>query len=71
MIILKLRRQPKSEAPGPWVIGTIAYVFTCLSLVNTSFGVLYVRPIYGLVCDAALVLAIFYFRKKLKLTELF
>ena len=64
MIILKLRKQPKSEDPKPWVIATIAYVFTTLSLVGTPIGILYVRPLYGLICDLALVLAIFYFLRK-------
>ncbi len=66
MTILKLRKQPKSEEPGPWIIATVAYVFTCLSLTGTPFGILYVRPIYGLVIDAALVMAILYFRKNQK-----
>ncbi|MFZ3009572.1 MAG: hypothetical protein WA030_00950 [Candidatus Microsaccharimonas sp.] len=64
MIILKLRKQPKSEDPKAWVVATIAYVFTTLSLVGTPFGILYVRPLYGLICDLALVLAIFYFLRK-------
>jgi hypothetical protein len=64
MIILKLRKEPKSEDPKAWIVATIAYVFTALSLVGTPFGILYVRPLYGLICDLVLVLAIFYFLKK-------
>lgn len=66
MILLKIRAQPKSEDPKPWILGTIAYIFTCLALVGVPFGILYVRPFYGLVCDAALVFAIYYFLRKSK-----
>jgi len=64
MIILKLRTDPHSEAAQPWIIATVAYIFTILSLTGTSFGILYVRPIYGLVCDATLVLFIFYYSRR-------
>lgn len=66
MTILKVRKKPHSESFTPWVWGTIAYVFTCLALVGTPVGILYVRPLYGLVCDAALVLAILYYLNKAK-----
>jgi hypothetical protein len=64
MIILKLRKKPKSEDPKAWIVATIAYVFTTLSLVGTPVGILYVRPLYGLICDLFLVIAIFYFLRK-------
>ena len=66
MIILKLRTQPNSEAAQPWVIATVAYVFTCLSLIGTPFGILYVRPVYGLICDAALVFFILLYTRRSK-----
>lgn len=68
MIILKLRKQPKSEDPKPWIIATVAYIFTTLSLVGTPFGILYVRPLYGLICDLILVVAIYYFLTRSKRT---
>lgn len=64
MIILKLRSQPRSESAKPWIIATCAYVFSCLSLIGTPVGILYVRPIYGLVCDVAIVAAIYYYHKR-------
>lgn len=64
MTVLKVRAQPKSEDPKPWIVGTIAYIFTCLALVGVPFGILYVRPLYGLVCDAVLVGSIYYFMRK-------
>ena len=66
MIILKLRTDPNSEAAQPWLIATIAYVFTNLSLIGTPFGILYVRPLYGLLCDATLVFFIYFYAKKSK-----
>src|SRR5687768_7092255 len=42
MIILKIKASPLSEDPFPWTIGTIAYVFGCLTLVATKPGILYV-----------------------------
>jgi hypothetical protein len=64
MIILKVRVHPNSEAPFSWLIGTIAYVFSCITLINVHPGILYVRPIYGLLCDGALTGFIYYFRAK-------
>ena len=66
MIILKVKHDPTSEDPFPWALGTLAYAFSCISLYHISFGILYVRPIYGLFCDAALVGAIWYYSSKLK-----
>lgn len=63
MIILKARQHPYSEDPKPWIIATTAYVFACITLFNVNFGILYVRPIYGLLCDAAIVGSIYYFRR--------
>jgi uncharacterized membrane protein len=64
MIILKLRVQPQSEDALPWLIATGGYLFTCLSLIGTPFGVLYVRPLYGFICDAVLVVAIIFFKRR-------
>lgn len=64
MIILKVRAHPVTEDSKSWIIGTIAYVFSCITLINIRPGILYVRPIYGLVCDAAIVLCIYYFNSR-------
>jgi hypothetical protein len=66
MIILKVRARPDSEDPKPWIVASVAYVFTCLSLVGVPFGILYVRPLYGLICDVVLVIAIYYFIHKIR-----
>lgn len=66
MIILKVRISPDSEDPFPWLLGTIAYGFSCITLLGVNFGILYVRPIYGLVCDGVLVGAIYYFSSQQK-----
>lgn len=58
MMILKIRAYPDSEAISPWVIATAAYVFTILSLINKPLGILYVRPTYGLISEAAVLTAI-------------
>lgn len=62
MMVLKVKSQPDSEDPFPWIIGAAAYVFTCLTLTGKPISILYVRPIYGLVVDALLVLFIYYCR---------
>jgi hypothetical protein len=64
MLILKIKAEPHSEAPGPWLFAVAAYVFTCLTLVGKPVGILYVRPLYGLIGDAALVAFIYYWRAK-------
>lgn len=64
MIVLKVRAQPHSEDPYPWLVGTVAYIFTCMTLVGVPIGILYVRPTYGLLCDGALVIAIYYYQKR-------
>lgn len=63
MIILKLKTQPNSEAALPWLLGTVAYLFSCVSLIGTPLNILYVRPIYGFLCDGLLVLAILLYQK--------
>lgn len=64
MIILKIHAKPHSEAPYPWFIATSAYVFTCLTLAGKPLSILYVRPVYGLLSEAAVLTAILVFRKK-------
>lgn len=59
MIILKIKGAPASEAPLPWLVGALAYTFSVLSLVDKPLGVLYVRPIYGVLSDIAIVTAIY------------
>ncbi|HEU5004476.1 MAG TPA: hypothetical protein VFT49_00085 [Candidatus Saccharimonadales bacterium] len=63
MMLLKIRAHPDSEEVFPWIIGTIAYIFTVISLINKSFGILYVRPIYGLISEAAIPIYILYLAK--------
>lgn len=64
MIILKVRKQPDSEDPEAWFFGALAYVFACITLFSVHFGILWVRPIYGLVCDAGLVGFIYYYKSR-------
>ncbi len=64
MTILKVMKEPHSEDPQPWLIAVLAYVFTCFSLVDKPLGVLYVRPLYGLIGDLTLIAFIYYFRYK-------
>lgn len=66
MILLKIKAEPKSEDPLPWIIATAAFVFTCLSLLGRSVSVIYVRPFYGLASSAIVAWFIFYHRKKNK-----
>jgi hypothetical protein len=54
MTLLKIRAEPGSEDPMPWFICTVAYIFTLLSLVGRPFGILYLRPYYGL-CSVTLI----------------
>ncbi len=70
MMILKLRSNPNSEDPNPWLIASAAYVFTCLTLAGKPLGILYVRPLYGLLGDLVLVGFIYFYRhKKRTITE--
>lgn len=64
MIILKIRKLPDSEAPLPWAIGGFAFVFSCITLIDVTPGILYVRPIYGLASQAVVTISIFYFRTR-------
>lgn len=57
MIGLKVRAQPRSEASWPWILAASAYAFACLSVVGSE-PLLWVRPVYGLLSDAALVVLI-------------
>lgn len=66
MIILKIKSHPTSEAPFAWIVGTVAYLFSCLALVDKSLGVLYVRPIYGVLSDLAIVAAIYAYKPATK-----
>jgi hypothetical membrane protein len=61
MIILKIRQQPDSEAPYAWLVGTVAYLFSSLSLINKPAGILYVRPVYGFLSDVAVLAAIYFY----------
>lgn len=64
MTVLKVKSLPHSEDPQPWIIGALAYVFSCATLWGQPMSVLYVRPLYGLIGDAALVGFIYFFRKR-------
>jgi len=64
MIALKVKSEPHSEDPYPWVLAGVAYAFSVLSLAGKPIGILYVRPLYGLVCNLALATCIYYFRRK-------
>lgn len=66
MTILKIKAQPYSEDPGPWILASVAYVFTILTLINQPLSVLYIRPLYGLIGDIALVFCIYLWRRKAK-----
>ncbi|SRR5258706_3415727 len=66
MTILKIKSQPDSEDPLPWTIASIAYVFTILTLVDKPLSILYVRPLYGLIGDVALVTFIYIWRARTK-----
>jgi hypothetical membrane protein len=66
MIVLKIKSHPSSEAPFAWVVGTLAYVFSCLSLVDKKPGILYVRPIYGVLSDVAILAAIYLYKSSKK-----
>lgn len=64
MMILKIKVDPNSEDPFPWLIGTIAYVFACITLFGKPFGILYVRPFYGLFIEIFIAIFIFYCKSK-------
>ncbi|HSW36797.1 MAG TPA: hypothetical protein VLG37_00305 [Candidatus Saccharimonadales bacterium] len=60
MILLKVKADPTSEAPFPWAIAAIAYVFSCLTLVTINPGILYVRPIYGFLSEGVVAAYTYY-----------
>lgn len=61
MLILKLKKHPGTEPLRLWIITTVASVFTCLSVIDKPFGILYVRPVYIFLSTMAVVVAIMYF----------
>ncbi len=62
ILILKIKRFPGTEPFHLWFIGTMAMVFSCLTLINKPFGTLYIRPLYGVISDAVILIAIVYFK---------
>jgi hypothetical protein len=64
MLVLKIKRHPGSEPFWLWFMATMAFVFTCLSLADKPFGILYVRPLYGVLSDVAVLWAILYYKPK-------
>ena len=64
MLVLKLKKHPGSEPFWLWFIATVAFVFSVLSLTDKPLSILYVRPIYGVLSDVAVLAAILYFRPK-------
>ena len=64
MTILKIRNDPHSEDPQAWSIGAVAYVFTIATLIGQPIAILYVRPVYGLISDAAIVAAVYFWKKR-------
>ena len=66
MTILKIKAQPYSEDPTPWIIASVAYIFAILTLINQPLNILYVRPLYGLIGDVALVFFIYLWRSNSK-----
>ncbi len=65
MIVLKIRRHPDSDAAWPWLIGGIAFVFSCVSVLGTPSAILYVRPAYGLLSQLAVVAAVQWYGRRL------
>ncbi|HSW78252.1 MAG TPA: hypothetical protein VLG36_05630 [Candidatus Chromulinivoraceae bacterium] len=64
MVALKVKSEPHSEDPFPWTLAAVAYIFSLLSLAGQPLGILYVRPIYGLICNLTLAMCIYYFKHK-------
>lgn len=69
MTIIKIKSQPNSEAILPWLMGATAYTFTILSVINKPFGVLYVRPIYGVLSDVAVIAAVWIYSEGTRLSK--
>ena len=63
MTILKIKQKPYSEEPIPWVIGGIAFIFSILTLLEEPLSILFARPIYGLMSQFAIVIAVYIARK--------
>jgi hypothetical protein len=64
MIILKVKSEPRSEDPYPWILAASAYVFALFTLAGRPLDILYVRPLYGLVGDVLLIIYIYYCRTR-------
>jgi hypothetical protein len=62
MLVLKIRTLPGTEPLRLWIISTMAFVFSCLTLAGKPFGILYIRPLYGVVSTAAIVVAILIYK---------
>lgn len=59
MVVLKVRRVANSEAAWPWVANVLSWVFSLISLVGKPLSILYVWPIYGVLCCLVVVAAIY------------
>lgn len=66
MTLLKVKAEPHSEDPQPWIIASAAYICSIITLLGNSHLILLVRPLYGLIGDVVLIASIFYFRKRSK-----
>lgn len=66
MIILKLHAKPHSEAPLAWILATAATGFGLLTLLGRPLSILYVRPVYGIICNLVLIAFIYYYRRTAK-----
>lgn len=64
MTVLKVRGEPAFEDPKPWIISTLAYVFASMALAGREFGIIYVRPFYGLFSAGIVVWAVYHYRQK-------
>ncbi len=66
MLVLKIRAHPGTEPFRLWLLGTSAVVFSCLTLINGPFGILYLRPVYSVLSDVVILIAIAYYQPKIK-----
>lgn len=62
ILILKIRKDPYSENLQAWSVVTFAYFFSLLTLAGKHIGVLYVRPVWGVISDGAYAVLILYYR---------
>jgi hypothetical protein len=69
ILILKIKVDPKSENIQAWSVVTFAYLFSLLTLLGKPIGVLYVRPVWGVLSDGAYVVFILYYIHKQKLSK--